>query len=1036
MTSHVGRVIAQPAEPFYDPKWGGWEDPLAREQRRLAAIVAADVVGYSRLMGRDESGTLAALKALRREVVDPRIAAHGGRIVKTTGDGLLLEFPSVVDAVRCVVEAQTAVGVRMADVPEDSRIAFRIGVNLGDIIIDGDDIFGDGVNIAARLEGIAEPGGVCLSDDAYRQVRGKIDLIFDDLGPQTLKNIALPMNAWRLRMDAGPGLSSSAKSSLSLPDKPSIAVVPFANMSGDPEQEYFTDGMTEDIITELSRFRDLFVIARNSAFTYKGKAIDVRQVAAELGVRYVLEGSIRRAGNRVRVTGQLIDAVSGAHLWAERYDRELSDIFAVQEEITRSIVVNIAPAIEDSSLANVRRVSPANLNAYEIAVRAWSESNTAYLSGDAAMRDKALASAQRALELDPDCVRAYLTLAFVHWQSEFYSGRDSTLETCSQGLEAARRAIELDRLEHRAYAARGLLYLRLARHDDALADLRQACELNPNEALALNSLAFGEVMNGDGPAAKDHLLQVLRLSPRDPSRYNACAILGNACFLTGEYAEGLRWVAESKREHPNFPPAILIGIRLHVGLGQIDQARSEADLLRRLWPHAEERAITGATLFRRPEDRERSMRFSRIAFGSSSEATPKTNAPAEAAAPTLALPDIPSIAVLPFQNMSGDPEQEYFADGVVEDIITALSRFKSLFVIARNSSFAYKGKSPDIRQVGRGLGVRYVLEGSVRKAGHRLRITAQLIDATSGAHTWADRFEGALEDVFAFQDEVTVKVVAAIAPHVERVEIARAGRRPSGNTNAYDCYLRGLSCLTPISAKRTMEAMRLFAEASALDPDYAAAYAMTMWCHASRVAYGMVEDVEQERSEVTRLLRLVSRLGHEDGLALSQAAWAVAIVLRDLPSAKQLIDRAVEMNPNLATAWSSSGWINLWLGHPEVALEHLGRAQRLDPGQLGANPMWSATAHALFFLGRYEESLTVVEQMLRYSPDHHAALRVGAASAALAGHRDKAHRLAAHLQSIDPAFAVSRVGEYTGPYQKPDFVEKYTQGMRLAELPE
>ena len=406
-------------------------------------------------------------------------------------------------------------------------------------------------------------------------------------------------------------------------------------------------------------------------------------------------------------------------------------------------------------------------------------------------------------------------------------------------------------------------------------------------------------------------------------------------------------------------------------------------------------------------------------------------------AEVLALPDKPSIAVLPFQNMSGDPEQEYFADGVVEEIIMALSRFKSLFVIARNSSFAYKGKSPDVRKVGRELGVRYVLEGSVRKAGNRLRITAQLIDANSGAHTWADRFEGTVEDVFTFQDDVTEKVVAAIAPQLERAEIARARRKPSGSTDAYDCYLRGLSYLSPRSAANQNEAIRLFMQASALDPDYAMAYAMTMWCHAGRLGFGQVEDIEHQRSEVTRLWRIVMRIGQEDDQALSRAAWGVAYVLRDLASAKQLIDRAVELNPNLAAAWVSSGWINVWLGLPDIALEHLGRAQRLDPSPLGAHTgRWGAMANAYFFLSRYGEAMAVAEQMLRYSPDHHTGLRIGAASAAFAGRSDDAHRLAAHLQSIFPAFSVSRLGNYVGPYQKSEYIEKYAQGLRLAGLPE
>ena len=343
--------------------------PGPRNLARRNAI--ADVAGYSRLMGRDESGTLAALKAVRQEVVDPAIASHGGRIVKTTGDGLLLEFPSVVNAVRCAVEVQTAMADRTAGIAEDRRIAFRIGINLGDIIVEGDDIFGDGVNVAARLQEIAAPGGICISSRVHDDVRDRLDTAFDDGGTQTLKNIARPVQVWRWQ----PGTAVAPKpapppTALPLPDKPSIAVLPFQNMSGDPEQEYFADGITEDIITELSRFQSLFVIARNSSFTYKGKSPDIRQVGRELGVRYVLEGSVRKAGNRIRVTSQLIDALTGSHIWAERYDRVLEDVFAVQEELTQSIVRAIAPPISDEEVAKVRRRRPDSLGGYEIAVRA------------------------------------------------------------------------------------------------------------------------------------------------------------------------------------------------------------------------------------------------------------------------------------------------------------------------------------------------------------------------------------------------------------------------------------------------------------------------------------------------------------------------------------------------------------------------------------------------------------------------------------------------------------------------------------------
>jgi adenylate cyclase len=380
-----------------------------RVERRLAAILAADVAGYSRLMGRDEERTLANLKSFRRTLVDPAIAVHHGRIVKTTGDGMLVEFASAVDAARCAVEVQRGMAGKNADVPQNVRIEFRIGIHVGDIIIDDNDIFGDGVNIAARLEGIAEPGGVCISDDAQRQIRGKIDVAFDDLGSQTPKNIIEPMRAWRLRIAAKssalPLLEPSIETAqpLPLPDKPSIAVLPFQNMSGDPEQEYFADGMVEDI-TALSRFKALFVIARNSSFTYKGRAVDVKQVGRELGVRYVLEGSVRKAVNRVRITGQLVDTATGAHLWADRFDGGLGDIFDLQDQVTESVVGAVAPAVEKAEIERAKRKPTENLDAYALYLRG---SAKLYQFADRKANDEALRLFKSAIELDPDFASAY-----------------------------------------------------------------------------------------------------------------------------------------------------------------------------------------------------------------------------------------------------------------------------------------------------------------------------------------------------------------------------------------------------------------------------------------------------------------------------------------------------------------------------------------------------------------------------------------------------------------------------------------------------
>ena len=333
-----------------------------RVERKLAAILAADVAGYSRLMSADEEGTLARFKAHCADFIDPNIAEHRGRVVKTAGDGMLIVFSSVVDAVRCAIEVQRTIAEHNADIPSEQRIEFRIGINLGDIMIDGDDVHGDGVNIAARLEAIAQPGGIYISESSYQQVCDKVDIRFEDMGDQQLKNISRPVRAYRIALSE---TSARERPTLALPDKPSIAVLPFQNLSGDPDQEHFADGTVEEIITALSRIRWLFVIARNSTFIYKGRAADVKQVARELGVRYVLEGSVRKGGNRVRVTAQLIDATSGAHVWAERYDRDLSDIFAVQDEITASVAGVIEPTLADAEQQRVLRKPPERLDAWE-----------------------------------------------------------------------------------------------------------------------------------------------------------------------------------------------------------------------------------------------------------------------------------------------------------------------------------------------------------------------------------------------------------------------------------------------------------------------------------------------------------------------------------------------------------------------------------------------------------------------------------------------------------------------------------------------
>src|SRR5271157_3972606 len=420
-----------------------------RVERRLAAILAADIAGYSRLMEADEEGTLAALRALRRELADPKIAEHRGRIVKTTGDGLLAEFASVVDAVRCAVEMQREIATRNAPVPVERRIEVRFGINLGDIIIEDGDIFGDGVNIAARLEGLAEPGGICLSAAAHDQVQGKLDLAYADMGEQQVKNITRPVRAYRVVLGEPPRAVPAP--ALALPDKPSIAVLPFANMSGDPEQEYFADGMVEEIITALSRIRWLFVIARNSSFTYKGQTVDVKQVGRELGVRYVLEGSVRKAGGRVRITGQLIDATNGTHLWADRFDGALEDVFDLQDRVAISVAGVIEPALQQAEIERARRKRPDSLDAYDLYLRALPFAY-ASMPEDA---DKALGFLEQAIKLEPDFAVGHAIIAWCHEQRYLRGGLLEEAKTTA--LRHARLAIAAGSDDATALAIAGLV---------------------------------------------------------------------------------------------------------------------------------------------------------------------------------------------------------------------------------------------------------------------------------------------------------------------------------------------------------------------------------------------------------------------------------------------------------------------------------------------------------------------------------------------------------------------------------------------------
>jgi adenylate cyclase len=534
--------------------------------RRLAAILAADVAGYSAAMERDEEGTATAVRALRHEVIEPKLSEHQGRLIKTTGDGFLAEFASPIAALKC------ALAIQQRPV-ESGELQLRIGLNLGDVIIEeGGDLLGEGVNVAARLEGLAEPGGILISDKILREVEGKVEAAFDDHGDQQVKNIAKPIRAYAVRTGASSsGISASFSNTmpLPLPDKPSIAVLPFQNMSGDPEQEYFADGMVEDIITALSRFKSLFVIARNSSFTFKGKAVDIKQVGRELGVRYVLEGSVRKAGGRVRITGQLIEAATGTHLWADRIDGELKDVFDLQDRVTSSVVASISPKLMQAEIASARRKPTASLTAYDYYLRGLDQFYLETREGF----ERAFSFFCKAIELDPTYAAAYAFAGrtFSRRAAEYMiDDRDTAIR---EGERYIRKAIALAQDDDIAFCHAGMfLSLTLRDPEAGRSLLDQAIALNPNVQSGLLARAWIDLSLGEHRDAIRLLEQSLRRNPRDPMMHHVEVALAHAHFFLHEFDKSLYWSEKALARTPEYVAGVRIASLAQALSGNVDKA--------------------------------------------------------------------------------------------------------------------------------------------------------------------------------------------------------------------------------------------------------------------------------------------------------------------------------------------------------------------------------------------------------------------------------------------------------------------------------
>jgi TolB-like protein/class 3 adenylate cyclase/Flp pilus assembly protein TadD len=925
--------------------------------RRLSAILSADVEGYSRLMREDEEATVYTLTTYRTAITH-LVNQYRGRVVDSPGDNILAEFTSVVDAVNCGVEIQRELAERNAELPDNRRMRFRIGINLGDVLEEGERIYGDGVNIASRMESLAEADEICISGTVYDAVESKIGLEYDFLGEHEVKNIDKPVRAYRVLSYPGAAahrvvkakravgkrwrnmfvaiaavlvvvaavsiwhfyfrappveVASVEKMAFQLPDKPSIAVLPFVNMSEDPKQEYLADGITENIISALSQVPKLFVIARQSTFAYKGKPVKIQQVAEELGVRYVLEGSVQRSGESLRVIAQFIDAIGGHHLWSERYDRELKNIFALQDEITMKILVALQVKLTQGERARVSLRGTNNLEAYLKNLQGW-ESYLQLTEGD---NVRAREFFQDAIALDPKYSSPYALLGWTHMMDARFGWSESRRESRDRALELAQKAIALGDPTARGRLLLSYIYRQKRQYEESIAEMERVIELNPNFADAHAHLAGRLYAVGRGEEAVASAKKAIRLNPMGPWAY--WYWLGMGHWVMGRYEEAIAAYKKALDRRPTALPVQIVLTASYSLLGREEEARAEAAEVLRLNPKFSVEKYAKRLPFKNQALTERYVGALRKA------GLPET--------PPLPLPDKPSIAVLPFVNMSDDPKQEYFSDGMAEDLITDLSKISSFLVTSRNSTFAYKGKSVKPEEIAKELGVRYILEGSVRKVGDEVRINAQLIDASTGHHLWADRYDGQLQDIFQLQDKITRKIVTSLAVKLTQTDRERLALKETDNIQAYDAVLKALDLMHRWSPDNFEKALSYLEKAVELDPNYGRAYAMMGEIYASTgIPLKLNISLEERKLRGWEYIRIA--LKNPTSVAYRVASLWFYRLERDFERALEAADRALALDPSDAKCYWTKAFALIQAGRAEEALDFIETALRIDPGCL------------------------------------------------------------------------------------------------------
>jgi adenylate cyclase len=1027
-------------------------------KRKLTAIFSADVEGYSRLMGEDELATVETLTSYK-EIMRKMIRQYRGRVVDSTGDNLLAEFASVVDAVQCAVEVQQVLNSKNETLPENRRMYFRIGINSGDVIEEGDLIYGDGVNVAARVESLAEGGGISISGTAYDQLGKKLPLGYEYLGEQSVKNIEKPVRVYRILTEAeaagkvigeirpktkqlrGAAIggvvvlilvigalaiwnfyfrpafepASIERMAFPLPEKPSIAVLPFDNLSGDPDQDHISDGITENIINALSKIPEMFIIARNSVFTYKGKPVKVQQVSEELGVRYVLEGSVQEAGERVRIRAQLIDAIAGHNLWSEQYDRDMKDLFELLDEITHKIVVALQVKLTEGEQALMRPTN--NLQAWGYAVKG-SNLFLRFNKGDNA---KARTLFKRAVELDPNYAWAWSRLAWTHTFAARLGWSEDRAASIKRATEIGEKALALDESLPDTYALLGNIYYIQRQYDKAVAEGEKAVLLDPNSAENHTLLGMYKYTMGEFEETIQLVKKAIRLQPYYPDWY--LLFLGAPQYFTRQYEDAIatfKNCIDRSRETKGviFVSANCYLAATYIELGREEEARFHAAEAIKVRPDLSlDSYFRKVLFFKEPRHLDRLLNAFR-----------KAGIPDH---PPLPLPDNPSIAVLPFVNMSGDPEQEYISDGISVEIINALSILPRMFVIARASSFKYKGKEIDVRTVGRELGVRYVLEGSFRKANDKVRITAQLVDAKTGNNLWVERYDRDFRDLFALQDDITFKILTALRVQLTSGETGRLSARGTHNLSAHLAYLRGTVHWLRSTKEDNIAARRFLKEAIDLDPRYPAPYVMLGAMHMMDL---FLQTTKSPKESLKRAVELTQKaIDLDDSLASAHAllGWLYTL-LRQYDKGIAEGRRAVDLSPN---GFSEHSYLSLSLryaGRCDEALPVVEKAIRLSP--LPGHTLYRSLAWAHICMGRYEKAIAECKRALELNPDDiflHLALAI---AHNLSGREEEARAEVKEALRINLEFSLDKYKKHALMYKNEAYAEKLVSALRKAGL--